>query len=329
MERGGGKTTSTKQEGNMRNDKMLVKKMPVNKFTTDLLNTASINKRLLNTMIISSSVALSAISMLSMTGCQSVGAQPVQASNYSVLDATKNHEKKDPKEIARIRTTLAGQYIRKNQLDAAARQLDLAFEAYRRYAPAYDMMGVLLQQDGSPANLKKAEKYFKKAISIDRSFTRAHNNYGVYLSLMERYKEATRELEIAGSTLGYEGRVGALENLGKTYLKLNNDKAAINTFIRALEISPNSMVSRIELVDLLIKVERVQQARALFEELKALVGNRPLNPRLMLQGAKISYALGDSQAQQQYAGELLATYPLSQEARIIKKWLRDPNATWK
>ncbi|PID37585.1 MAG: type IV pilus biogenesis/stability protein PilW, partial [Pseudomonadales bacterium] len=287
--------------------KVSVKKLPVKSVLVCGLSDGLLNKRLLKATIISFSVAFSAISMLSVTGCQSTGAQPIQASNYSVLDATKNREKKDPKEIARIRTTLAGQYIRKNQLDAATRQLNLAFESYRRYAPAYDMMGVLLQQDGSPTNLKKAEKYFKKAIRIDRNFTRAHNNYGVYLSLMKRYKEAARELEIAGSTLGYEGRVAALENLGKTYLKLNNDKAAMNAFVRALETSPNSMVARMELVDLLIKVERVQQARSLFEEVKSLLGNRPLNPRLMLQGAKISHALGDTQGQQQYAGELLAT----------------------
>lgn len=50
----------------------------------------------------------------------------------------------------------------KNELDTAQQQLEKAFAADSRYAPAYDMMGVLLQQEGSRINLAKADEYFKK-----------------------------------------------------------------------------------------------------------------------------------------------------------------------
>lgn len=266
------------------------------------------------------------VACLSLTACETT--KTVSSSNYQG-STTGSSTKKSPSEIAQIRTTLAGQYIRQKKLDAAKRQLELAFKASRRHAPAYDMMGVLLQQEGSELNLQKAESYFKKAINLDDEFVQAHNNYGVYLSYMKRYDEALTHFEIAGSALGYDGRTGALENLGRTYLKVGNQDLAIKSFLRALDNNRNSLVSRIELIDLFIKENKIQQARQLFQEIKALLGNRPLSPRLILQGAKLANASSDVKSRQSYVQQLLSAYPLSDEAKLVKKWLRDPNATWK
>ena len=139
------------------------------------------------------------------------------STRYQGSAPVSNNKNLNKQEIARVRTSLAAQYIRKNELDAAQRQLEKAFAANSRYAPAYDMMGVLLQQEGSRLNLEKADAYFKKAIALDGDFEQARNNYGVYLSQMKRYSEAAQQFEIAGSALGYEGRISALENLGRTY----------------------------------------------------------------------------------------------------------------
>ncbi len=275
-------------------------------------------------------VGVFVVSCFSLTACQTT--KTVNSTNYQGTPASFDSRKKrksDKKDIAEIRTALAGQYIRQGQLDAADRQLKIAFKANRRYAPAYDMMGVLLQQEGSQLNLKKAEKYFKKAIRLDRNFMQAHNNYGVYLSYMKRYPEAIQQFEIAGASLGYEGRTGALENLGRTYLKLNNKPLAIKSFMRALDNNNNSLVARIELIDLFIKKGDYQKARQLFQEVQALLGKRPLSPRLLLQGAKLAQASQDIKSRQEYIQQLLSEYPLSKEAKLVKKWLRDPSATWK
>ena len=159
----------------------------------------------------------SAIGTLLLSGCQSTpNNDPLNGTPYQTSTQPNNNRKLDQQEIARVRTTLAAQYIRKNELDAAQRQLEKALAADSRHAPAYDMMGVLLQQEGSRLNLEKADQYFKKAIALDKDFDQAHNNYGVYLSQMKRYKEAAEQFEIAGAALGYEGRISALENLGRT-----------------------------------------------------------------------------------------------------------------
>ncbi|MBS9779643.1 MAG: type IV pilus biogenesis/stability protein PilW [Moraxellaceae bacterium] len=275
-------------------------------------------------------VSMLVVSCFGLSACETT--KTVSSINYQGSPTgigNKKQTKSEKENIAKIRTALAGQYIRQRQLDAAQRQLNMALDANRNYAPAYDMLGVLLQQEGSQLNLVKAEKNFKKAIRLDKNFVQAHNNYGVYLSYMKRYQEAVQQFEIAGASLGYEGRTGALENLGRTYLKLNNKSQAIKSFQRALENNSNSLIARIELVDLFIAKDDYQQARQLFEELQALLGKRPLKPRLLLQGAKLSQASQDINSRQEYIQQLLSEYPLSKEAKLVKKWLSNPSATWK
>ena len=274
-------------------------------------------------------ITLTALLAILLTGCQTVPANDLLGSaSYQTTAQSKGKRQVDKQEVARVRTSLAAQYIRKNELDAAQQQLEKAFAADSRYAPAYDMMGVLLQQEGSLINLEKADQYFKKAISLDKDFEQARNNYGVYLSQMKRYSEAAAQFEIAGAALGYDGRIGALENLGRTYLQLNDRPAAANAFLRALEGNRNSIIAHIELVDLLIEQQRVAQAKILYEETLVLVQGQGISPRLLLQGIKIAAAQKDITTRQQLAQQLLSAYPLSEEAKQLKVWLNNPKATW-
>ncbi len=255
-----------------------------------------------------------------MTACQAI---PDVPPNYQGSDpSTRNHNKD---EVAKIRTSLAAQYIRENKLDAAKKQLEMALKANNRYAPAYDMMGVLLQTEGSPANLARADEYFRRAIALDKDFIQAHNNYGVYLSIMGKYNEAVREFSLAGSTLGYEGRAGALENLGMTHKKLGNIKLAKEALIKAIEANNNIGKARVELIDILLDENNPMLAKRLFDELVAIAGNRTLPPYVLLQGIKIAL-LQDNVAQWQLLSQtLFSDYPLSDEAKRLKAWLVNPN----
>ncbi|MGP9557738.1 type IV pilus biogenesis/stability protein PilW [Psychrobacter sp. AOP7-A1-24] len=268
--------------------------------------------------------------VLVLSGCQNTPTNDLLGnSSYQTSTRASNDRNLDQQEIARVRTSLAAQYIRKNELDTAQQQLEKAFAADSRYAPAYDMMGVLLQQEGSRINLAKADQYFKKAIALDRDFAQAHNNYGVYLSQTKRYREAAEQFEIAGASLGYEGRIGALENLGRTYLQLGDNSAASKAFLRALDGNRNSIIAHIELVDLLLEQQRVPQAQRLYDETLILVQGQGVSPRLLLQGIKLAAAQNNITTRQQLAQQLLSAYPLSDEAKQLKTWLNNPEAPWK
>ncbi|WP_227511201.1 type IV pilus biogenesis/stability protein PilW [Psychrobacter sp. P11G3] len=268
--------------------------------------------------------------VLVLSGCQTTPTNDLLGNSpYQTSTRASNDRNLDQQEIARVRTSLAAQYIRKNELDTAQQQLEKAFAADSRYAPAYDMMGVLLQQEGSRINLAKADEYFKKAIALDKDFVQAHNNYGVYLSQTKRYREAAEQFEIAGASLGYEGRIGALENLGRTYLQLGDDSAASKAFLRALDGNRNSIIAHIELVDLLLDQQRVPQAQRLYDETLILVQGQGISPRLLLQGIKLAAAQNNITTRQQLAQQLLSAYPLSDEAKQLKTWLNNPEAPWK
>ena len=277
-----------------------------------------------------SKVIIGVVLGLSIAGCQSTQNTDLTGNTrYQTTTQASGDRSVDKQEVARVRTTLAAQYIRKNDLDTAQRQLEKAFAADSRYAPAYDMMGVLLQQEGSRLNLQKADQYFKKAIALDPDFVQVRNNYGVYLSQMDRYGEAAEQFEIAGAALGYEGRIGALENLGRTYLQLNDHPAAAKAFLRALDGNRSSIIAHIELVDLLLEQQRVQQAQRLYDETLLLVRGQTISPRLMLQGIKLADAQNQKPTRQQLAQQLLSAYPLSDEAKQLKTWLNNPEAPWK
>ncbi len=268
--------------------------------------------------------------VLVLSGCQTTPTNDLLGNSpYQTSTRASNDRNLDQQEIARVRTSLAAQYIRKNELDTAQQQLEKAFAADSRYAPAYDMMGVLLQQEGSRINLAKADEYFKKAIALDKDFVQAHNNYGVYLSQTKRYREAAEQFEIAGASLGYEGRIGALENLGRTYLQLGDNSAASKAFLRALDGNRNSIIAHIELVDLLLQQQRVPQAQRLYDETLILVQGQGISPRLLLQGIKLAAAQNNITTRQQLAQQLLSAYPLSDEAKQLKTWLNNPEAPWK
>lgn len=233
----------------------------------------------------------------------------------------------DKAELAKVRTALAAQYIGEKKLDDAQKQLEIAFKAEPRYAPAYDMMGNLLSAEGSQTNLQKADEYYRRAISIDPEFTQARNNYGVYLSRMNRHKEAIEQFKIAGSKLGYDGRASSLENLGLTYLKVGDEKLAEDAFNRALDVDASAVVARMELIDILINQKRTLQAKEYYDGLKSLwqMYGDPMPARLMYQGIRLSILQNNPTERQRLSTLLLSQYPLSDEAKKLKIWLHNPS----
>lgn len=267
---------------------------------------------------------LSGFMLLALNGCsatESITSQTITSSNPSKW-------RQDPKKIAQSRTAIAATFIRERKLDDAKRQLEQALEADPRSAEANDMMGVLLQQEGSVPNLKKAESYFKKAIELDPNFVQARNNYGVYLAQVQRYTEAMKQFEIAGSTLGYEGRADALENLGRTYLQLSNFDMAKKSFAKALDTNRYSVIARSEMIDIFILEGRTLDAKKLHEDLILIIGETKLDPRTLQQGARLARLLGNQMELQKFSQQLFDKYPISDEARRLRQWLKNPSAPW-
>lgn len=237
--------------------------------------------------------------------------------------------KKDPEKAAKVRTQMAAEYIRAGDLDAAKRALDQALEADSRDSTANMMMGVLLQQEGSKLNLEKAESYFNRAISLDSKNAQARNNYGTYLYQLKRYNDAVQQFTIAGAALGYDQRFRALENLGRTYVKLGDLVNAEKSFKQALQVNRQSAVSMIELAEILYLQQQPVAARQYYEQFVRLVGQKDLSARALWIGLRVARANGDTMETQVLANQMRAMFPESQEYQRYLQLQYNTEAVWK
>ena len=237
--------------------------------------------------------------------------------------------KKDPEKAAKVRTQLAAEHTRTGDLDAAKPALDQALEAESRDATANMMMGVLLQQEGSKENMEKADAYFKRALSIDPKDAQARNNYGTYLYQMGRYNEAIEQLSIAGTTLGYEQRYRALENLGRIYLKVGDIANAEKTFKQALTVNRDSVVSMLELSEIFYLQRNISSATQLYEQYVRVMGQKNLSPRALWIGLRIARANNDTMGMQVLVNQLRALFPESQEYKRYLQLQYSTEAVWK
>lgn len=259
---------------------------------------------------------------MAVSGCKSTSTPAITPTNYQ--GTAPENRVIERGRVAEVRTQLAAQYIGERKLDEAKRQLETALQSNNRYAPAYEMMGVLLQTEGSPSNLAKADEYFRRALSLDSSSMKTRNNYGVYLAQIGKHREAIAQFEIAGSALGYEGRAKALENLGMSYMKIGQSAKAKQAFIRAMDADNNTAIARIELINIFLAEGNSLLAKQLYDELTVMAGTRQLPAEIMLQGIKIAVLQGNQTLQQQLSQKLLSVHPLSDEAKRLKAWLANP-----
>ncbi len=255
-------------------------------------------------------------STLIMAGCQTVTTAPSGTA-------------KDPEQAARTRTAIAAEYIKKGDLDTAKRHLEQALTADPRSAEASNMMGILLQQEGSPINVKRAEDYYKRAISLKEDFAQAHNNYGVYLSSNKRYADAMKQFEVAGSTLGYDGRASALENLGRTALMINDNVRAQSAFEQATNTDRNLAVSHFELAELYLDQGKVSMASARYNQYLKLVGGQPKAARALWVGMRLARLQQNGERLQELADQLQRVYPDSDEYKRYLMIRQTPGAAWK
>lgn len=262
------------------------------------------------------------VGAMAVSGCKSTSTPAITPTNYQ--GTAPENRVIERGRVAEVRTQLAAQYIGERKLDEAKRQLETALQSNNRYAPAYEMMGVLLQTEGSPSNLAKADEYFRRALSLDSSSMKTRNNYGVYLAQIGKHREAIAQFEVAGSALGYEGRAKALENLGMSYMKIGQSAKAKQAFIRAMDADNNTAIARIELINIFLAEGNSLLAKQLYDELTVMAGTRQLPAEIMLQGIKIAVLQGNQTLQQQLSQKLLSVHPLSDEAKRLKAWLANP-----
>ncbi len=144
---------------------------------------------------------------------------------------------------------LAVEYSDKNQIETAKDILKFAMRLDKNYAPAYELYGTFLLEDG---DVEGAIKYLNRSIELDpwlvQSYSmigEAYYNIGQYDKTIEFWE---KEIKLSPSnTFTYF-------MLSDAYTKMGNYEKAISVLEKFRETSENSIIALYELAELYRKI---------------------------------------------------------------------------
>lgn len=212
---------------------------------------------------------------------------------------------------ARVHTELAAGYYTRAQYAIALEELRAATSADNRYAPAYNMLGLVymeLRED------KAAEDNFRRAIQLAPNESESHNNYGWFLCTRNRIEAALAEFNEALRNPLYPSPERALSNAGVCALKAGNTTAAEGYFTRALGVQPTQPEALARLAEIYYRQGRYTESRALLSRYFEV--SQPTPATLWL-GVRLARKMDDRNAEASYGLQLRKRYSNSAETRLL------------
>jgi type IV pilus assembly protein PilF len=153
-------------------------------------------------------------------------------------------------------------YIRTREYRRALEHLNRAAEINPKSPTVHNALALAFQME---LEFDLAERHFLQAVKYGPEVTRIYNNYGAFLFERERYVEAIEQLRIAAEDQYYDGRAVVFENLGMSYLKINDPVAAEDAFVRGLALNSEQPRALLELGDIRAKQQNYVEARDLYD----------------------------------------------------------------
>jgi len=217
---------------------------------------------------------------------------------------------------SKINVRLGVEYYRTGNYQLAVQKLQKAIKQDPKSSQAYHALAVLqnhfLAKD-------KAEKYFRKSISLDAQNSEALNNFGVFLCIDERYEEANKLLMRAVENPFYSSPAAAYTSAANCILKqgesqLERDKAK-EYLSKALAAAINYRPALIKMASISL-TEKDYKLTSLYLERFYLTGNATAQSLWL--SIRNEQEIGDKSKVALLAEQLRANFPDSDE---FKQWL--------
>lgn len=216
-------------------------------------------------------------------------------------------------ELAKVRTQLAVEYLRANNLKTALDSANEAIAAEPRYVPAL-LVRAYVYQLAKVDN--KAEADFRQALSIEPNNPEVNNNFGWFLCERNRIDESLSYFQRALSDPFYQTPEAARMNMGVCLSRLGRMEEANQQLLSALRTAPRYPGALRELARLQFRQGNNQQAVDYFQRFDQSVGGR-MSAEDMLLGVRIYRQAGNRAGEMKYANDLRSRYPDSLEAQQI------------
>ena len=214
----------------------------------------------------------------------------------------------DPVGAANNRVKLALVYLENENMQQAKFNLEKALE-YQPDSPKIQRIFAYYYQKVNEPDM--AEKYYKKALSLNAEDADTYNNYGRFLCIEGRYKEAEKAFLTAIEQSSYAGVANTYENAGTCAEKAESLDKAIYYYRYALSHNPHKSYLNLILAKLNIDKKEYKAARL---NLYNYSKKSKDSPESLWQWIRVSYATEKNASMNKYASQLLSEFPKSDQA---------------
>lgn len=222
----------------------------------------------------------------------------------------QNHDRSD--NSAKIHTELAGLYFERSQMGIALSEIDLALQADRNYAPAYDVRGLIHMALHEDTN---AEADFQQSLRLDNADSETHNNYGWFLCQRGREQQSIEHFMAAVKNPLYTTPWRAYLNAGLCSRKIGKNQDAEDFFQRTLRLQPDLMQALQAMAELKFDEGDYQSAKKYLERFAQR--NESLTAEQLWLAVCIERHAGDRNAEASYALLLRERYPDAHETQLL------------
>ena len=214
-------------------------------------------------------------------------------------------------EVAGANLNLGIAYLKEGKYEEALKKLERAKEADPAHPSIYNVLGLLYQQIKDP---NKAEKNFKKALSLDNTNSSTLNNYGSFLCQQDRIEEALETFSRAADNPLYQTPELAVTNAGLCLYNNKRKEEAKVKFQEALKMNPRIPQALLKMCEFSVDDFNYLSGRAYLQRFQQISRH---TARSLWLGIQIERELGDKDAVSSYALLLKNSFPDSDEAAAL------------
>lgn len=199
------------------------------------------------TGLIRRSVSLGILTALMISGCTTV---------TETLRKEVNKE-----EVVRAQYELGATYLGRGKYMRAKEYLSKVLEIEPRFASAHVAFGLVFEHE---EEYVLANEHFQKAIKYGPNLTKAKVAYAGFLDAQGRYPEVIDQLLMAADDRFYPSRPTVFENLGRSYLRIDDVANTEAAFERAITLNTKQSRALLQLAEIKLDQQNYVEAFALY-----------------------------------------------------------------
>lgn len=163
---------------------------------------------------------------------------PYQATSDTRLDGFVTREPDATRQRALRRLQLASLYFEQGQYEVAKQEVRAAIDIDDSYAPAYNLLGLIHQQQRAPQWAQQSFERAMKSAQSPQEWGAVQHNHGWFLCEQGQYAQGQAQLQRALAQPGYPDSVKTWLVLGDCQQRAGLRQEAQHSWRQALALEP-------------------------------------------------------------------------------------------